>query len=162
MALIIQSDESRPDLVVVEAKPANSDLKSASEQLNDYLKKYHASSHYTPYMGIVTDGMRWKLTVLGEDGKIRYRTINIQPLLRWGYLTYYGAEPPFPHNCYRAFNIFCKNNIKYYCNCLRDGKPLEVKYNNKSVKIEDLPKDPQILMDEVTASRIEVTLCSKL
>ena len=132
--LILDGDTRAGDrtVVVVEAKPMLEPLEKHREQIDYYLNRFNSKSLFTPYIGILTDGLTWELHALDESGKgIRYWRLNIQPILDWAFNKEDGQDPEFPVNTYRRFmTVFGRNNIQLYGNCLRYQVPFKMLDNN--------------------------------
>lgn len=132
-------------VILVEAKPMLLGLnREIRGQLDGYLTDFNATSIYTPYFGILTDGLIWELHSLKKDGKtvVTYR-VDIQPFMMWGLLKSEGKRPEFPMATYRKFRtIFKKNNIQTYANCLRFGVQMTMPdINGKIVPVDSIEEE---------------------
>ncbi len=155
LALILENDrpKDRPEIILVEGKSIGKDItaQKVRDQLKRYLSSNNKNSLYTPYMGILTDGLSWELHILKTDGTFgKPFIIDIQPLLRWSYLKRMGQEPTFPMTAYRRFiNVLSRQNIKVYGDCLRYGVEIRVLDDKgKAIGIKELPVDRSVEMAE--------------
>jgi len=147
-ALILDKDKllHEQTVIIVEAKAMLIGInREINVQLSDYLVGFNSKSIFTPYFGILTDGLIWELHSLNEDrNTIKVWKVDLQPLLMWSLLRSQGDNPKFPMATYRKFRtVFRKENIQTYANCLRLGVKMTVPdQNNKFVHIDDVVDEP--------------------